>query len=352
MIRMRDVASIGDTGALGAVDSGRTDRALASAFASRHAARRVGEPGIVATLRASSGAVFFGLVNMPHAIAAIGSLVALAMLGITSHARSESTTLVPDRDATLYETLASPAANGAGQFLFAGQTFQGLHGYARRAIVRFDLSSIPADAAIVDVRLLLNLVQLQGNPSEISVHRATSDWTAGASDPSGNEGQGADPVADDCTWLYASFDGVNGGTAWAHPGGDFARQASASALTIDPGFYEWSSPQLADDVRLFLADPSANHGWFVLGNETQPGTARRFDSGDAKPGIGTKPTLIVEWTPAARCAGDLDRDGGVDAADLGVLLGAWQTPAADLDGDGTTDASDLATLLGAWGPCP
>src|SRR5262249_38444234 len=47
-------------------------------------------------------------------------------------------------------------------------------------------------------------------------------------------------------------------------------------------------------------------------------------------------------------AADLNGDGAVNGLDLGILLGAWGTPAADLNGDGTTDAADLAILLGAW----
>jgi hypothetical protein len=45
---------------------------------------------------------------------------------------------------------------------------------------------------------------------------------------------------------------------------------------------------------------------------------------------------------------DLDGNGVVNAADLAILLGAWNTAGADLNGDGTTDALDLAVLLGAW----
>jgi hypothetical protein len=60
--------------------------------------------------------------------------------------------------------------------------------------------------------------------------------------------------------------------------------------------------------------------------------------------------------PSLCCPGDLDGDGSVAAADLGVLLGAWGPvpgeQAADLDGSGAVDASDLAVLLGAWGVCP
>jgi len=51
--------------------------------------------------------------------------------------------------------------------------------------------------------------------------------------------------------------------------------------------------------------------------------------------------------------GDLDGDGVVDGADLGLLLGAWDSTtnaAADLNGDGVVDGADLGLLLGAWSP--
>jgi len=49
---------------------------------------------------------------------------------------------------------------------------------------------------------------------------------------------------------------------------------------------------------------------------------------------------------------DLNGDGVVDGADLGLLLGAWgqEGPTlADLNGDGVVDGADLGTLLGGWG---
>ena len=56
---------------------------------------------------------------------------------------------------------------------------------------------------------------------------------------------------------------------------------------------------------------------------------------------------------APACAGDLDGNGAVDAADLAALLGAWGTSdaAADIDASGSVDAADLAALLGGWGGC-
>ncbi len=47
---------------------------------------------------------------------------------------------------------------------------------------------------------------------------------------------------------------------------------------------------------------------------------------------------------------DINADGVVNGADLGLLLAAWESadPAADLNGDGTVDGADLGLLLAAW----
>lgn len=50
--------------------------------------------------------------------------------------------------------------------------------------------------------------------------------------------------------------------------------------------------------------------------------------------------------------GDLNDDGVVNGADLGLMLGAWGAPvafpAADLHQDGIVDGADLGLLLAAW----
>ncbi len=46
---------------------------------------------------------------------------------------------------------------------------------------------------------------------------------------------------------------------------------------------------------------------------------------------------------------DLDGDGHVNGADLGMLLGSWGgSSLGDLNCDGTVDGADLGVLLGAW----
>ncbi len=56
---------------------------------------------------------------------------------------------------------------------------------------------------------------------------------------------------------------------------------------------------------------------------------------------------------AAPCTADLDGNGQVNGADLGMLLGNWGSPGqGDLDGNGMVDGADLGALLGSWGACP
>ena len=53
---------------------------------------------------------------------------------------------------------------------------------------------------------------------------------------------------------------------------------------------------------------------------------------------------------AAGPRGDLDGDGTVGGADLGLLLAAWGgSGPADLDGDGVVGGGDLGLLLAAYG---
>ncbi|MBL9147214.1 MAG: hypothetical protein JNM94_00830 [Phycisphaerae bacterium] len=60
---------------------------------------------------------------------------------------------------------------------------------------------------------------------------------------------------------------------------------------------------------------------------------------------------LYKPAPAPACPADLDDNGTVDAADLGILLGAWGSGNADLTADGTVDGQDIAVVLGAWGEC-
>jgi hypothetical protein len=61
-------------------------------------------------------------------------------------------------------------------------------------------------------------------------------------------------------------------------------------------------------------------------------------------------STIVATGDSSCVDADINCDGSVDGADLGLLLAAWDTSdaAADLDGSGQVDGADLGLLLSAW----
>ena len=60
---------------------------------------------------------------------------------------------------------------------------------------------------------------------------------------------------------------------------------------------------------------------------------------------------------AFSCPGDIDANGTVDSADLGLLLAAWYSDGTmvegtDINEDGLVNEADLGLLLSLWGNCP
>jgi len=74
-----------------------------------------------------------------------------------------------------------------------------------------------------------------------------------------------------------------------------------------------------------------------------------FDVGVSAPDA--EEPFACERPVSPACAGDVNGDGVVSGADLGLLLSAFGTTdsQADLDGDGVVGGSDLGILLSNWG---
>jgi len=205
-------------------------------------------------------------------------------------ARAATLVLTPVADAVIYESTAT--ANGSGEFLLAGRTNQAT-GSSRRSLLRFDLTAVPADAEITSASLQLFLFDVTTAPTNLSLYRLTTAWTAGPSDPIGNESAGLAATIGDVTWHFASFEQ----SPWTHQGGDTAPAASATqSITSPSASYSWESPTLLSDLQSWLAQPDQNFGWLLRDDELTPQTAKRFAS-SRHPDSHHRPQLTIVFSP-------------------------------------------------------
>ena len=99
---------------------------------------------------------------------------------------------------------------------------------------------------------------------------------------------------------------------------------------------------------------------FPLTQDLVSGQTYYIVAGSFSATVNVTSTLRIDGPPqTGSCLGDLNLDGVVNGADLGLLLGAWGAcPGGtlgclgDLNVDGVVNGADLGLLLGAWGPCP
>ena len=74
--------------------------------------------------------------------------------------------------------------------------------------------------------------------------------------------------------------------------------------------------------------------------------------GPFDPSVGVDTVNDVNPCPVVECPADLNGDGLVDGADLGILLTQWGFDGgADFNDDGIVDGADLGLLLTGWGDC-
>ncbi|MEC9374054.1 MAG: agmatine deiminase family protein, partial [Planctomycetota bacterium] len=141
----------------------------------------------------------------------------------------------------------------------------------------------------------------------------------------GEELDPGDPVT--IRWSTDDDEGVsNVDILLSRDGGATYPMVIASA-TADDGVFNWIAPDLYTTearIRVVARDAEGNTG---------------FDDSEGF------------FSILGALPGDLNGDGLVNAADLGILLGSWgPCPGcpADLTGDGQVNAADLGTLLGGW----
>ena len=278
-------------------------------------------------------------VRVPVAAAAAAAL-SLAVLADTVTLRAVSDgTLIQPNDGGQYSL-------GAAYNLDCGRTGTNGGGTFRRALVRFDLSSIPPGSTVLSVSLRSYMSQTNSGAHDCRLHRMLESWGEGASFAFG--GGGTLPEANDVTWTHRFWPG----TLWSVPGGAFAATASATRSVNAIGSYTWATTAaLVADVQAWVDAPALNYGWVIVGNEVTLESAKRFESRESAD-IARHPTITVNYTPGTAPPGDLDGNGRIDGADLGLLLNAWGQAGgpADFDRNGIVNGADLGQLLSIWNP--
>jgi hypothetical protein len=275
------------------------------------------------------------------AAVSLGSWSAIARAAVTL-------ALEPSKDNSLYEDVLGSVSNGAGEYLFVGQTNRG---GLRRAAVAFDLASaLPANATITSATFTLTLSNSgPTTTSDVMLHRFARDWGEGTSNAGTPGGTGAPSTIGDATWAHAFYDA----TPWTTPGGDFSPMMSASRTIGDQSSvsYDFTSPQLLADVQGWLANPSSNFGWALIGDESRFGTARRFNSRENLDAASRPKLTIVydvlaagstwnvngggAWGTATNWSGGVPDGPGAEAKFLDKLTPANAPATITLGGDRT-----------------
>ncbi len=244
----------------------------------------------------------------------IVAVLALAA-GATAHA---ATLTVPAmRDNALFADDGN-FSNGAGPFLYIGSIASGS---PRRALMRFDVSAIPAGSTVTAVTVAVTISKAARFSSENDpgrLHRLTASWGEGTSATIG--GTGTDATPQDATWRYRFFGNPAAGVPrveWSTAGGDFVAAPSVDATVGVSGRYVLgSTPSLVADVQGWVNDAATNHGWILIGSEGTEYTARQVVSREGGT-TQTRPTLTVQYTLAGQ--GPQENDIPLPVWALGLL---------------------------------
>ncbi|MFT5086709.1 MAG: hypothetical protein ACI906_003629 [Candidatus Latescibacterota bacterium] len=275
---------------------------------------------------------------------------------------ADRVTLTPNKDNTLYESSDGTLSNGGGFYLFSGTT---AGNSKRRALLHFDLSSIPTGSTLNSVSLVLQMDKTISGGTPVGVYRLLSDWGEANSVGARGEGSGGSAQTGDATWLHTFFPT----TTWTSAGGDFISSASDSQTIDGNGTYTWASEQLKADVQVWIDSTASNSGWILIGDETKTPTSKRFISRDDND-PNRHPQLLVDYTapasnpsdpdfgdPDPTFVGDFNGDNQIDFDDFFAFADHFGLTSAeanwdaayDFDADGDVDFDDFFIFADHFG---
>ena len=193
-------------------------------------------------------------------------VMACAVGALPAMAAAVTVTLSPNADSWVSKDNPTDTNGGSSSLEVRASSGTNL----RRALVRFDLSTIPACATIDSATLRIRVSSAPGSSRTHNVHRMTSSWTEAS----------------------VSWNNRTSGTPWTTAGGDFNPTFTAQATVSSTGYKTWN---VQSDVAAFVALSATNNGWLVRDNaETSSNATTVYSSKEAS--VGNRPELVVSYT--------------------------------------------------------
>ena len=217
-------------------------------------------------------------------------------------------------------------------------------------LLRFDLSSIPANSEIIAATLELynttpacNISHCAAPPvRRIKLYRVLKDWDEGNQVDSPIDAAGKHGVTGDNAFDYYPGEGTDipWGARGMEAGVDYAAAETSAADVADPGWYAWDVTAL---VRAWVRGDQPNYGLVLrdASGWSQENTDwRHFWSSQYGGDPSLRPKLTITYNPDAPYA-----DAGSDQANL-----QWDGSAITLDGSGSHDrpGGNDASLTYQW----
>ena len=235
-------------------------------------------------------------------------LMSSFMLLNTSSVYGQTTVNLPATKDNGIFNQSGALSTGIGGEIIMGRTNGG---DLRRALMEFDVSSIPANATITDVKVKLQMTRTQAGPEDVAMHKMTSTWGEGTSDggTGSGSGQGATAATNDATWSHAFYNT----TTWTTAGGDYTASASATMLVDGLASYTYTGTGLVADVQAWITSGATNFGWMFIGDEVTNKTTKHWATRENTT-VAFRPDLEIIYTmPAATPLSGIYTIGGVGA---------------------------------------
>lgn len=149
------------------------------------------------------------------------------------------------------------------------------------------------------------------------------------------------------------------GNSSVEDGGAVHVRVAIAASFIDSTFALNRAGTFGDLAFNWGSEPMVFSDCVVCGHESEPIRGPMWiDAGCASGGCRDTDSdgIVDDCGGGASCPADVDFDGRVRAADLGLVFmhwgATWGFQPADVDRDGWVDVSDVASILTQWGECP